>query len=192
MTSAEFVAACFWPVAILLSGLLWFVRDTVLRRWFAIITAVFLLAYLFLWLAYGQSSLIEVIDEEIFLAVLGAWTLGIGLYRLLATPAAISENAITDGPKWKAFFMVLGGVILIAVSSFILFQDFARPRLLLEGRVQKVQVEHRRRTYYAAYIADRRVNVTVPLYRRLSLLPVVRAEVGRGSNHIFKIDYLSN
>jgi len=70
MTSAEFVAACFWPVAILLSGLLWFVRDTALRRWFAIITAMFLVAYLFLWLAYGQSSLIEVIDEEIFLAVL--------------------------------------------------------------------------------------------------------------------------
>lgn len=41
-------------------------------------------------------------------------------------------------------------------------------------------------------MAGRTVKVTPPLYERLKFLPVVRMEVGRGSDYVYRIEYLAN
>jgi hypothetical protein len=41
-------------------------------------------------------------------------------------------------------------------------------------------------------IAGRTVKATTPDYERLKLTPYVRVEVGRGSDYIFRIEYLAN
>ena len=79
------------------------------------------------------------------------------------------------------------------LAGTILFMDFALPRVVLEGRVQNVRIWRSRYIpNYVADIAGRTVNATTPVYERLKFLPVVRVEVSRGSNYIFKIEYLAN
>jgi hypothetical protein len=50
----------------------------------------------------------------------------------------------------------------------------------------------RRHTDYVANIAGSTVKVTSPVYERLKFLPVVRVEVGRGSDYVYQIEYLAN
>jgi hypothetical protein len=74
----------------------------------------------------------------------------------------------------------------------ILIQDFFESPIVLEGRVQNVRTRGRHNTEYVADIAGRTVKVTTPVYDRLKFLPVVRVEVGRGSNYVYTIEYLAN
>jgi hypothetical protein len=67
---------------------------------------------------------------------------------------------------------------------------------MLEGRVQNLKIKpgsyYGDTTTYLADIAGRTVKATTPVYERLKFLPVVRAEIGRGSHYIYKIEYLAN
>ena len=74
----------------------------------------------------------------------------------------------------------------------ILIQDFFQSPIVLEGRVQGVRERGKRHSEHLADIAGRTVRVTTPVYERLKLLPVVRVEVGRGSNYVYAIEYLAN
>ena len=49
-----------------------------------------------------------------------------------------------------------------------------------------------RHVEHLADIAGRTVKVTTPVYERLKFLPVVRMEVGRGSDYVYRIEYLAN
>ena len=55
MTTADFVAACFWPLVILFSVLLNTVRDPVPLRWIGAITGPLIALCVKLWVAYGPS-----------------------------------------------------------------------------------------------------------------------------------------
>jgi hypothetical protein len=59
VTAADFVAASFWPLAILFAVLLKTVRDQ--RLWWLVVWAVacFMILYGVLWLIYGESSLVD-------------------------------------------------------------------------------------------------------------------------------------
>ena len=74
----------------------------------------------------------------------------------------------------------------------ILIQDFFQSRIVLEGRVQNVRTRGKHNTEYVADIAGRTVKVTTPVYDRLKFLPIVRMEVGRGSDYVYRIEYLAN
>ena len=63
---------------------------------------------------------------------------------------------------------------------------------MLEGRVQNLRTRGRHNSEYVADIAGRSVKVTTPVYDRLKFLPVVRVEVGRGSNYVYAIEDLAN
>ena len=50
-------------------------------------------------------------------------------------------------------------------------------------------------TRYVEHLADvagHTVKVTTPVYERLKFLPIVRVEVGRGSDYVYGIEYLAN
>jgi hypothetical protein len=63
---------------------------------------------------------------------------------------------------------------------------------VLEGRVQNVREKGTRHVEHLADISGRTVKVTTPVYERLKFLPVVRMEVGRGSEYVYRIEYLAN
>ncbi|MBX9820222.1 hypothetical protein [Afipia birgiae] len=184
MTTADFVAACFWPIAIAFTFLLRKVREPDLRRWLGRCALGVGLLYLALWFFFRRESLVAIVDQFILMAVVGVALIWFG---------AKSKLLSSDSrPRLKRYGFVAAGVVLILFSGTILFLDFARPRLVLEGRVQNVRTQGAKGAEYVAGIAGRTVKATTPVYERLKLLPYVRVEVGRGSDYIFKIEYVAN
>jgi hypothetical protein len=185
MTTADFVAACFWPLVILFTVLLNTVRDPTLLRWIGAMIGPFIALCVILWVAYGPSSLVGVIDFYLFLLVLGFWAVGWG-FREWYLYRSIPKSTL------KACIAVLGGVAAIFVMGRILIQDFFEPPIVLEGRVQNLRTRGKHNSEYVADIAGRTIKVTTPVYERLKFLPVVRVEVGRGSDYVYRIEYLAN
>ena len=93
---------------------------------------------------------------------------------------------------WKACAAILGGAALAVVMGAILIQDFFQSPIVLEGRAQNLRTRGRHNSEYVADIAGRTVKVTTSVYDWLKFLPVVRVEVGRGSNYVYTIEYLAN
>ena len=185
MTTADFVAACFWPLAVLFAVLLNKVRDPVLSRSIGLAAVLCGLSYLILWVTYGRSSMFAIIDWYLFLLVLGFELIWWGL-RQWHLFSSIPKT------KLKAGAAVIGGIALAFSMGTILVQDFFLRPVVLEGKVHSVRGTGRRHTDYVANIAGRTVKVTAPVYERLKFLPVVRVEVGRGSDYVYQIEYLAN
>ena len=185
MTTADFVAACFWPLVILFAVLLNTVRDPVLLRWIGAIIGPFIGLCVILGVAYGPSSLVGVVDFYLFLFILGLGLIWFGL-RERYFFRSIPKTTL------KACTAVLAGSALAVLMGMILIQDFFQLPIVLEGRVQNVRTRGRHNSEYVADIAGRTVKVTTPVYDRLKFLPVVRVEVGRGSNYVYAIEYLAN
>jgi hypothetical protein len=135
--------------------------------------------------AYGPSSLVGVVDFYLFLFILGLGLIWFGL-REWYFFRSIPKTTL------KACTAVLAGSALAVLMGMILIQDFFQSPIVLEGRVQNVRTRGRHNSEYVADIAGRTVKVTTPVYDRLKFLPVVRVEVGRGSNYVYAIEYLAN
>jgi hypothetical protein len=100
-------------------------------------------------------------------------------------PNGLKENVV-------GYFAILFGVSAVWISGSTVFTDFAQPRLVLEGRAENLRTPGRRHRGYLVDIAGQTVEATTPVYERLKFKPYVRVEVGRGSNYIYRIEYLSN
>lgn len=190
MTTAEFIAACFWPLAGLFALLLAVVRGRALRRYILKAAGGFALLYLGLSILYPQSSIIAMVDVYILFGVLGPAFIGYGYIRwrqdrYYGLPVIGKETLTVIG-------LGLLGALLVWLSGTTLYSDFAQPRLVLEGRAENVRSGAWRKAGYRVDIAGRTVLATAPDSERLKLTPHVRVEVGRGSNYIFKIENLAN
>ena len=142
MTTAEFIAACFWPLAGLFALLLTGVRDKALRRYVSKAAAGFVLLYFGLWILYPHSSIAAMVDLYIFAGLLGLVGIGYGYVRwrqdrYYGLPVVSKETlAIVCAG--------LGGPLLAGWSAATLYSDFAQPRLVLEGRAENVRSGGRR------------------------------------------------
>jgi hypothetical protein len=137
MTTAEFIAACFWPLAGLFVLLLTGIKDEVLRRYVSKAAAGFTLLYLGLWVLYPQSSIAAMVDFYIFVGLLGLASVAYGTIRwrqerYYGLPVASKETLAIIG-------LVLGGTLGAGWSGTTLFSDFAQPRMVLEGRAENVR-----------------------------------------------------
>jgi len=85
---------------------------------------------------------------------------------------------------------------MVSVSAKTLLPDFLEQRLVLEGRVENLQQVYNkgRLVGHTFDIGRETVNVTPLLYEQLKerANPVVRVEVGRGSNYVYRIEYIGN
>jgi hypothetical protein len=131
---------------------------------------------------YWHSSIVGITGPELVAAVIGLAMIGAALIGLLdkRTPALSKVRF--------AGFLVFG-VVMFWLSASTLYSDYAKPRLVLEGRADHLW--QNRGSHYVD-IGGRTVNVTPQLFERLKSKPYVRVEVGRGSNYIFNIEYLDN
>lgn len=194
MEMADFLAACFWPFIIAAGIVLTMIRHHELYRRLLVVTVTVGLASLFLLMLFDKHSIVAVIDIYAAAVVFGLSTIGYALFgRLDFSP--FLETEWRDRLKEIAarIFMLGCGAGLAGLCGTWLVLDAVKPFLVLEGRVTDPRVAvGRRHTDYLVEIDGRTVNVTIPVYQRLKSLPVVRAEVGRGSNYIYRIEYLSN
>jgi hypothetical protein len=93
----------------------------------------------------------------------------------------------------KAAGIVLFGALIVWTFATTVYQDLFNERLVLEGQALNPRVEaHYRGVEYVVNIAGQTVKMTTPVRDRLQAGSYVRAEIGRGSNYIYKIDYLAN
>ena len=190
MTTADFIAVCFWPLVGLFIVLLTGARDPGLRRYISKAAVGVAFLYFGLWAFDPQGSIIAVIDSYILFGLLGLAAIGYGYIkwrqdRYYGLPLASKETLTVTG-------YALVGVLLAGWSGTTLFSDFARPRLILEGRAQDARSSGRRSNGYLVNIAGRTVKATTPDYERLKLTPYVRVEIGRGSDYIYRLEYLAN
>jgi hypothetical protein len=185
MTTADFIAACFCPLVIVFAVLLNTVRDPALSRPIGFVAILSGLSYAMLWVIYGRSSMVAIVDWYLFLLVLGFGLVWWG-WREWYLFRSIPKSTL------KACAAVFGGAAVVFFVGKILIQDFFQPPVVLEGRVHNLRGKGTRHVEHLADIAGRTVKVTTPVYERLKFLPVVRVEVGRGSDYVYRIEYLAN
>jgi hypothetical protein len=190
MTSAEFIAACFWPLIVLFGVLLPNVRDRVLFRGLATGAAAIGFLYLGLEIFYPQSSMIAVVDFYVLIGLAGFVILGLGYSQLKYSKRGRPPKSLKE--KLAGYGALFFGVSALWMSGSTLFPDFAQPRQVLEGRAENLRTSGRRRADRLVDIAGRTVKATAPVYERLQFKPYVRVEVGQGSNYIYRIEYLAN
>jgi hypothetical protein len=188
MSFAEFIAVCFWPIVILLGFLLATTRDEVLRRYLLGAAVAIGFLYFGLWVFFSQSSIAALVDTYTVQGLLGLASVGYGYRYWRRDKWGRPQRDWIE--KLAGIGLVLFGAGLVWISASTLFSDFFRPRLVLEGRVENLRMSGRRRPDHLAYIAGRTVKVTTPVYDRMKFKPYVRAEVGQGSNYVFRIEYL--
>ena len=184
MTQADFIAACFWPITIIFCVLWLRVRRPGQSGPLLMATCGIAAVYFLLWLVYGRSSLIAILDWYLFVGVLGGFMLWSGCTNI--------RTASDRKSRVLLLATALLGLAMLAFGPTIIYRDLFQPRLVVEGRVDSVGTSGSRNREYIANIAGRTVKTTTPIHERLKFLPLVRAEVGRGSNYVYKIDYLAN
>ncbi|KRR28922.1 hypothetical protein [Bradyrhizobium retamae] len=187
MTFAEFIAACFWPLVALFGFLLTRTRDRILSRWFLTAALVAGFSYFGLWVLYPQSSIIAILNFYLLGGLFGLYAFGWGCNSLqFKKPIDVKNNL-------KGIGILLFGAVIVWFFMTTVYQDLFQERIVLEGRAQNPRNQARYRGLeHVVDIAGRTVKATTPVYERLRLLPYVRAEIGRGSNYIYKVEYRSN
>jgi uncharacterized protein (DUF486 family) len=189
MTTADFIAACFWPFVAIAAFALLKARKTAASPFVLVIVIAFGLAYFVLVLFFDKSSIIAVNDMHAFLVLFGLGVVGSQL-RVPAPQGSWRDKAKGFGAM---IAIVLFGSLIAWFFGRMLVLDLFTSRLVIEGRVHNVGRSSGRRADYIAVIAGQTVKVTTPVYERLQKFrPAVRVEVGRGSNYVYEIEYLSN
>src|ERR1700754_4720254 len=162
MTTAEFIAACFWPFVVIAVFAVLKAHKTAAFPFIGKLVFAVAAVYLGLAVFYDRSSIIAVNDVHLFLVFVG-----------LAIAASQLRRPPVDGSwrdKAKAFaamiLIVLVGSLIAWFFGRMLFLDFMTDRLVIEGRVDRVERSSSRRADCLATIAGRTLKVTMPLYER--------------------------
>ncbi|MCP3373301.1 hypothetical protein [Bradyrhizobium cajani] len=190
MTTAEFIAACFWPFVIIAVFALLKARNTKAFPYLGKIVFAVAVVYLGLLPFYEKSSIIAVNDVHVGLVFVGLAIAGSQLWQ----PQLYGSWRDKAKPLASMILIVLLGSGLAWYAGRMLFLDHLTSRLAIEGRVDRAwRSGSSRKADYLVRIANQTVKVTEPLYERLEKFrPMVRVEVGRGSNYVYDIEYLSN
>lgn len=188
METADFFAACFWPLVIFLGVLPLIIRDRETRRHVLTIGVLVIIASLILLLLFYNSSIVAVVDTYLLAVIFGILLAGSALFL----PVTSSSWGMAKRARVR-FGLAIMGAALVGVFGYRLIFDFMAEPLLVEGRATNLRIERGRRSFdYLVDIGGHTVKVTTPIYERLKYLPIVRAEVGRGSNYVYRIEYLAN
>lgn len=187
MTAAEFIAWALWPIVALFVVLLATISHPKVRLFVMAAAIGTFIVYFVLGLFYWRSSIAGVTDFYLFGLMFSLTMVGLALRRL--------TNGGNKSPQlstWKLVVALILGAGGTWVFASTLYSDYAEPRLVIEGRVDNVRWSSGRIAQHLADIGGHTVKATTPVYDRLKFKPYVRAEIGRGSNYIFNIEYLDN
>lgn len=185
MSAAEFIAWALWPIVALFVVLLATIGHPRLRQYVIVAAIGTFFVYFVLGLLYWRSSIAGVADFYLFGAVFSLTLFGLALRRLTSGGQGPPRLA-----KWQLVAALVLGAGGVWVFASTLYSDYAEPRLVIEGRVENLRESGKRIGEHLADIGGHTVKATTPVYDRLKSKPYVRAEIGRGSNYIFAVEYL--
>ena len=136
-------------------------------------------------LTNNSQSLIILFDAYFALVAVGVFCC-FAFYRVY-----FSKWTVASRPGVLIVCALLGPALLIFGSN-VLMQDYALSRLAIEGTVSRLNVEmwSKRAPEYQVTIETRRFWATPPIFEALQVGDRVRAEVGKGSQYIFRIEHV--
>jgi hypothetical protein len=84
-----------------------------------------------------------------------------------------------------------GGVILFVLTGNVLFHDIMLPPVIVEGRITDLEIDKRLKLFnspdYRVWVDGSRHSTTNDVYSGLRIGDRVRAEIGSGSDMIFRV-----
>ena len=184
MTVKSFVdvaAIAFWPLILVLAVLAWCLRSNKKACAVLAITAfaVFVVG-LFYVLVFDMVSLWVLHDLHLGAALFGGSIL-LAVYKGLGEFGSMAA--------WKRHGVGLFGIAMLVYGILAPIEDFFLPRRIVEGDVTLLDVfYHKGSNEYAVRIGDTMVQATTRLFYTLRLGEHVRAEVGRCSKFIYRLD----
>ncbi|WP_257170044.1 hypothetical protein [Bradyrhizobium sp. SRS-191] len=188
MELADLFAAAFWPLIMLIALWLFAIREQVSRNTLMTAGAYTIGPLLMTLFLLEKTSVYAVLDLYVLSILLGL--LLIWQATAIAPPGGAAMAKPLQTPVSRVGG-VLAGVVLVWVSSHRLLPDLLESRLVVQG-VARAGRGSGRHPDYLAYIGNRTVKVTTPVYERLQDSPFVRAEVGRGTNYVYRIEMRTN
>lgn len=179
-----------WPIVLfyaLLCTLIvaWAVKGSMARQSAAAILAFPATTLLGIYLVYHSSqSLVLLFDYYFGIVVAGACAC-IGFLLVY-----FSKWTVRSRMGAMIIFALFGSAMLLFGSN-VLIQDFALSRLVVEGTISRLNVEtggYRKAPEYLVTIETKRFWATPSTYKTLRIGDRVHAEVGKGSQYIFRIE----
>jgi hypothetical protein len=162
------------------------VRNSTRRQYAAAvlaIPAIFLEKYL---MTHSSESLALLFDSYFAFTVAGA------LCCVAFFLVYFSKWTVASRMGSMILFGLLGPALLFFGSN-VLIQDYALSRLVIEGTVSRLNVEtwSKKAAEYQVTIETRRFWATPQTFEALNVGDHVRAEIGRGSQYIFRIERIA-
>jgi hypothetical protein len=179
MSLVDLIAIAFWPVVLAILWRAWRLRADPPSCAVPLCAAAILVgAAVIATLVFDIVSLWVLFDIYAGMILFG----GLCLSALYARWAAFSV--------WKRTFVGLFSLALIGVGAGILAADHLMPRRIVEGPIDRLFIHHTALgpNEYNVSINGRLYRATTRLYATLRVGELVRAEIGRGSEFIYRLE----
>ncbi len=144
--------------------------------------------FVFFWMGNWTSLL-----RFNFYILLGAFAAGMA--AMAFSPDFLGQSSWTPGRYANGLvrvMVVLLGVSGVAISAWALFGDFCRPRLVVEGRVERLVTSDwdwlSDIPSYAIVISGRRFDTTREVVLQVKSGDRIRAKIGAFSNTVFEVE----
>ena len=182
----EWFAILLWPVALLYALLCALIVPRFVQNLNSAPTAILALPAIVIekyLLDNSSQSLVLLFDFYFALVVAGAFSCYAFFQVYLSRWTVASRPGVM-------ILCALSGPALLFFGSNVLIQDYVLSRLMIEGTVSRLNVETYTRIApeYQVTIGTKRLWATPPVFDTLEVGDHVRAEVGKGSQYIFRIE----
>jgi hypothetical protein len=198
------LAIIFWPLIGLTALMYFLIRKPEYRTAFAVLagsTLVFPL--LFSLNLFSNESMAFVLDVEVGFVALGAFFLCMS-WRTARLP----DPALLDQPPtfrlrrqslkeqaavlFSILIYALLGAGLVGYGAWCLIGDYLVPRHVVEGRIEDLHVQSNGRLPPSLIVRIGEEDYKAPrrTFDNLSVGESIRAEIGRGSGYLFRVETL--
>src|SRR5262245_34036508 len=179
MPIVDLIAIAFWPVVLAVIWRAWRLRADPASCAVPLSAAAILVgAAVIATLVFDIVSLWVLFDIYAGMILFG----GLCLFALYARWSAF--------PAWKRIFIGLFSLALIGVGAAVLAADHVMARQIVVGSIDRLFIHHTALglNEYNVSIDGRLYKATTRLYATLRVGEYVRAEVGRGSGFIYRLE----
>ena len=148
------------------------------------------LAVILIWLAgfivliwMGHWTSLLLLNFQLLMVLFGVACLAVGLSPKASAAAAGLNSSLLPRVVMRPL-MISVGLVMIAFGSYWMIADLALPRLIVEGRIDRVSHSGLKKDNYSIVIDGHAYDTLRDIYLAMNVGDRVRAEVGAGSKTI--------
>lgn len=179
MTVADLIAAAFWPVTGSLFLVAWaFRRNRTIFEISLVVASIIVIAGITALIIFDITSLWVLLDLYIGAIFFGVLCL-FALYVIWS-----------KGSRWARLVLGFAGLASLGGGTYHFIADYVMARQIVQGTVQLLHVfwHSKGANEHVVKINDQFYAVTTQMYETLRVGDSVRAEIGRGSGYIYRIE----